>query len=382
MLASSARLEVKLCQGQRGTGTKMGRITLKAIPTSEVAAWDAEKADTGESLITTFDKLPRAVSITISGGKTDAICVSEVTLGLYEQKRVLHTGEFFLEGQSCEGVRRHDRSPHTKCYVRTKTFAVPSRKNGQKVLEATICDRKRVAAAKAPGENPRLEAFMAINKTDDNSEVRLAWKGQREGKRNGDPVRLQWKAVRAEGVLRLEYKHHEGGICISELRTVDAETFAVLRTWTLVPFWLDKKCDGGDNKYYHGDGNEGQLRCWGTTREFGAGFEDTRAISVTTCDDSTKLAGTKGNLKVTVTMKDDYKTGRVIPNVHDNDLESSVVLSGYEMRESQKSIAEEELDRVTLALVDAKAEKLQGQDGVCISKLVYESVVLANSDFL
>ena len=110
----------------------------------------------------------------------------------------------------------------------------------------------------------------------------------------------------AYGRIKLDY-NHEGGICISELRTVDADdTSSVLRTWTLVPFWLDKNCDrdGGDGKYYRGDGTEGQLKCWGTTREFGfgAGVENKRAISVTTCDNSTKLAGTKGGLSANVKM--------------------------------------------------------------------------------
>eukprot|EP00392_Amoebophrya_sp_AT5.2_P012630 g12737.t1 len=254
----------------------------------------------------------------------------------------------------------------------TSTSTTPQRES--EILEATTCDPKRVANAKEPDEPP--DAFTAKSTGADYKKA-LARKGRKRVE--GDRVKLRWEHL-AYGKIKLDY-NHEGGICISELRTVDAdETASVLRTWTLVPFWLDKNCDrdGGDGKYYRGDGTEGQLKCWGTTREFGfgAGVENKRAISVTTCDNSTKLAGTKGGLSANVKM---LRDGSEIMSQHvphlDNDkhmVESSVVF-----------VSEEELNTVSLALTAKNEDNgLGGHNGICISKLVYESVVLANFDFL
>lgn len=129
MLASSARLELKPCPGEKGSGTT-GQITLSASPAdgsdeveSAVTTWDTERADAGESLITTFKNRPKSVSIQISDQTTDEICISEVALGLHPEKKVLHSEEFWLEGKFCKVLL--EQKPDADCTVGKREFDVP-----------------------------------------------------------------------------------------------------------------------------------------------------------------------------------------------------------------------------------------------------------------
>eukprot|EP00392_Amoebophrya_sp_AT5.2_P013219 g13335.t1 len=217
-----------------------------------------------------------------------------------------------------------------------------------------------------------------------------------------------------DSVIRLDWDSDDG-VCISGVRVLSSKEEerreGGTKVLTKVPFWLDHPCkvptftgqqlfDNKRHDYYTDSGKEGQLRCWEDTREWGVGprpeaTTQQRALSLKTCGDSPK--NWDGSMRVTLTMKDGRKLENTLKGkyhgetthcsnpaprqhlgagLHQPGLETSLVFDpgdshlGFDHDDSvQTSIAEEELDSVTLTMSGTCW-------AMCIEQVIYEADVL------
>eukprot|EP00392_Amoebophrya_sp_AT5.2_P009446 g9474.t1 len=362
-----ARLQFR---GIRGSGSSSSRTagedededeheTIKTVWKPSETGKPSQPEPTDQRLVTAFQRVPEKVEIVLDSENSTmkTICISEVALGLHSHRVVLAKSEFFV------GNPKPDPCPPPQT-------PQAEREEQTDILQATVCREDRVKNA---GSEIKPQVFTATRK------------------------------------LKLVY-NSDNGLCLSDVRTLVAEApkknKRTRRVWTLVPFWLDT-CKEED-AYYDAGGSEGKLKCWGKDREFygrspscgpviswpdhkiGAGAEHQRAVSFSTCLDE-KQTWTSGNLKVNVTTKEGAALAKAIPYGNSDWQipkykehqagEASVVLdTDVATGEGGRSIAEEQLDALTLSL--EAVQGVGGDRGLCTSRIVYETIVLNSREGL